>query len=93
MDWVGWIFLLIGIYWFIQYVKYNRIPILDIIVIFSVYFVYYFIGYLFDTDMLNAITPHGMHGFTISFVGVFLLIGTTILVKFVINKYIDKRNK
>ena len=72
--------------------KNKKLTILSILVIFSVYFVYYFIGYLVNTDILNAITPH-RNGFSISFYGIFLLFGTSLLVVYFIGKYREKRKK
>jgi len=72
--------------------KNKKLTILSILVIFSVYFVYYFIGYLVNTDILNAITSH-RNGFSISFIGIFLLFGTSFLVVYFIGKYREKRKK
>ncbi len=52
----------------------------------STYGIYYFIGYLLNTDILNAITPH-KNGFSVSFVGIFLLIGTSCFLVYVIENY------
>lgn len=52
---------------------------LAIIILLCTYFVYYLIGYLFKTDMLNAFTLR-KSGFSISFIGIPLLIVTSVLV-------------
>jgi hypothetical protein len=60
------------------------------VVMLAVYFMYYFIGFLFNTDMFNAITPQE-NGVSFSFIGIFLLLVTSLLILNVIDKY-RKRN-
>jgi uncharacterized membrane protein YraQ (UPF0718 family) len=64
--------------------------ILAILMVLGTYFVYYF---LFNTDVLNAVTFR-KNGMTISFIGIFILFATPFFVIYiiqVIRKYIDKR--
>ncbi|MGE6489819.1 hypothetical protein [Paenisporosarcina sp. NPDC076898] len=68
----------------------KRLKILVFSVILGVYCVYYFIGYLFDTNILNAITFR-KHGFSINIIGFVALVATSVLVLSLIQKYIDKR--
>jgi hypothetical protein len=67
--------------------------ILAFLTLIGTYFVYYYIGYLLNTDVLNAVT-YRKDGMTISFIGFFLLFITSVFVFYiieVIRKYIDKR--
>jgi uncharacterized membrane protein (DUF485 family) len=85
------LFLIIPLLIFILMSKDKKITIQMIVVMLSVYFSYYIIGYLLDTDMLNAITPRKGE-VTFSFIGFVLLFVTTILVKLAIDTF-KKRNK
>jgi hypothetical protein len=53
---------------------------------------YYFIGLLFDTDMFNAITVQE-NGFSVSFIGIILLVVTSTLGLKIIDKYRKRNNK
>ena len=53
---------------------------------------YYIIGYIFKTDILNAITLR-KNGVTFSFLGVFLLFITSILTSFLVEPIKKNRNK
>jgi hypothetical protein len=57
--------------------------ILAILIVLGTYFVYYFIGYLFNTDVLNAVTFR-KNGMTISFIGIFILFATPFFVIYII---------
>jgi hypothetical protein len=81
----GWIFFILLLINILLLVKSEKVTILDTLIIFSIYIVYYFIGSLFNTDMLNAITPNG-DGIQINSLGVLLLVGTFLLIKYVIKK-------
>ncbi len=65
---------------------------LAIIILLCTYFVYYFIGYLLKTDILNAFTFR-KNGVSISFIGIFLLIITSLLVRKIINIIREKISK
>lgn len=73
--------------------KWTKDKKLSLIIVLGVFVAYYVIGYIFKTDILNAITFR-RHGFSISFVGIFLLLTTTILIAYIVEaarKYIEKR--
>lgn len=56
---------------------------------------YYVMDYLFKTDVLSAVTFH-KHGITISFIGIFLLFTTSLLIGYVTNtirKSVKKKKK
>lgn len=66
---------------------------LAIIIVLCTYLAYYFIGYLLKTDALNAFTLH-RNGISISFIGIFLLLVTSLLVGYIIDvirKSADKK--
>lgn len=66
---------------------------LAIIILISTYYIYYLIGYLLKTDMLNAFTLR-KSGVSISFIGILLLLITSVLVGKIIDvirKKMDKR--
>lgn len=96
MDLFESIFPFVGIIIPLIYVIFSknnkRLKILVLFVILAVYWVYYFIGYLFNNNILNAITFH-KNGFTINIIGFFVLITTSVLVIYFIQKYVDKKNK
>lgn len=96
-------FIMITMYLVVRDRKYpkstKKIPVSSevkrraIIILFCTYFVYYLIGYLFKTDILNAITFR-KDGASISFIGIALLLITYVLVEKIIDairKKIDKR--
>lgn len=59
--------------------------LLLIVVMLGVYLMYYLVGILFDTEIFNAITLQD-NGFSVSFIGVILLVVTSVLVtKFIPN--------
>jgi hypothetical protein len=60
------------------------------VVLLVVYFMFYITGLIFNTDMLNAITP-GENGFSVSFIGILLLLITSIVVLKIINKVQPKK--
>jgi Na+/H+-translocating membrane pyrophosphatase len=57
---------------------------IGILIILSIIFIYYIIGYIFKTDILNVITLR-KNGISISFVGIILVFITSVLVIFIIN--------
>ena len=66
--------------------------LLLIVVMLVVYFMYYFTGLLFDTDIFNAITPQN-NGFSVSFIGIILLVITSVLIIKFIEKYRKSTSK
>lgn len=56
-----------------------------LLIVLCTMFMYYIIGYLFKTDILNAITFR-KNGVSYSFIGVILLIVTTLIIGYVIEK-------
>jgi len=94
MDLFEWVFPFTGIIVIIIYVMFSknnkRLKILVLVVIIGVYCIYYFMGYLFNSNILNAITFH-RHGFTINIIGFEVLFATTVLVLYFIQKYMNKR--
>jgi hypothetical protein len=92
MNFGAWIFFSVIVIGFIFGVKNKRLTILDVFLFISIYLAYYFIGYLLHNEMLSSFTFKG-DGLTISFVGIILLIGTFLLIRYVINKFIGKVNK
>lgn len=67
---------------------------LGIIIVLCINVVSHVIDYLFNTDMISAFTYHKNGGMTISFIGIFILIATSILVIFIrkiIIEYLDKK--
>jgi hypothetical protein len=59
------------------------------IILITVYFIYFIIGLIFKTDILNAVTFR-RNGMSISFIGILLLIFTTLLIGYII-EIIGKR--
>lgn len=59
--------------------KYNISTGFLLQIMFANYIIYYYIGYLLNTDIWNAITIN-KDGFTISFLGISLLLFTTHLI-------------
>ena len=94
MDFFELIFPYVGVIVpliYILFTKNNKsLKILVLIVILGVYCVYYFIGNLFNTNILNAVTFHN-HGFLINIIGFVALVATSVLVLYLIKKYIEKR--
>jgi hypothetical protein len=69
--------------------------ILGVLTFLGTYFFYYYIDYLFNTDVLNVVTIR-KNGTTISFIGFFLFLITSVFVLYIIEiirKYIEKRKK
>jgi hypothetical protein len=67
--------------------------ILGVLIFLGIYFFYYYIDHLFNTDVLNFITIR-KDGTTFSFIGFFLFLITSVFVLYmieVIRKYIDNR--
>lgn len=60
----------------------------QVIIIVTVYLVFFSIGKLINTDILNAITFY-KDGFTISFIGVILLLVTSNIIYFIIKRFIS----
>lgn len=63
---------------------------LAILIVLSVIFLYYIIGHIFKTDILNFITFR-KHGVTYSFIGLLLLIGTSLFIGYIIEVIMKKR--
>jgi hypothetical protein len=73
----------------------SKDKILGVLTFLGIYFFYDYLDYLFNTDILNAVTVR-KHSTTISFIGFFLFIITSVFVLYmieVIRKYIEKRKK
>ncbi|PFH90722.1 hypothetical protein COI44_04345 [Bacillus sp. AFS088145] len=89
MDLFEQIFPFIGIVIpliFVMFSKKNkRLKILVLFVILAVYFIYFFIGHLFNTNILNAFIFF-KHGFRINVIGFCLLVATSVLVLYFIQK-------
>lgn len=81
-DVVFFVFLIVSINWGI---KNNKLTILDVFIfVFSCCF-WYFLSYVFQNKMLNALFP--MHdSLAISILGVILLFGTFFLARYGVNK-------
>lgn len=73
-------------------IKNKRVTILDTFIITTIYIVYYYIGYLLHNEVISPISFKDDR-LTISFVGLFLLLGTFLLVRYMIGKYIDSNKK
>lgn len=86
------VFFIVIVIGFIWGIKNKRVTILDTIIITTIYIVYYFIGYLLHNDVISPISFKDDR-LTISFVGLFLLLGTFTLVRYMIGKYIDSNKK
>ncbi|EKN67034.1 hypothetical protein BABA_13407 [Neobacillus bataviensis LMG 21833] len=89
MNFGAWVFFIvfgIGLIWA---VKNKRITKLDMSLFIAIVLVYYLIAYLFDNEMLSPFI-FKEDSFTISFVGFILLIGTFLLVRYIINKFKKK---
>lgn len=62
------------------------------IILITVYFIYFIIGLIFKTDILNAVTFR-RNGMSISFIGILLLIFTTLLIGYIIEIIMKKISK
>ena len=63
-----------------------------LLIVLCTMFMYYIIGYLFKTDILNAITFR-KNGVSYSFIGVILLFVTTLIIGYVIEKISKSRER
>lgn len=86
MNFGAWIFFIVVVIGLILAVKNKRITKLDMSLFIVVTLVYYIIAYMFDYDMLSPFI-FKKNSFTISFIGIILVFGTYILLKYVINKF------
>jgi hypothetical protein len=64
----------------------SKDKLLAILIVLGIYFVYYVIGYLFNTEVLNAVTVR-KHGMSISFVGIFMLFATSFFIVYLIKAF------
>lgn len=86
MNLGAWIFFVVAVIGLILGVKNKKITKLDMSLFIVIVVVYYLIAYLFDNKMLSPFIFEA-DSFTISFIGIILLFGTYLLLKYVINKF------
>lgn len=86
MNFGAWIFFIVFAIGLILAVKNKRMTKLDMLLFIAIVLVYYLIAYLFDNEMLSPFI-FKEDSFIISFVGLILLIGTFLLVRYIINKF------
>ncbi|MCA1032530.1 hypothetical protein LCL95_16075 [Bacillus timonensis] len=86
MNFGAWFFFIILGIGLILVVINKRMTKLDMSLFIAIVPVYYLIAYLFGDEMLSPFIFTD-DSFTISFVGFVLLIGTFLLVRFIINRF------
>ena len=86
MNFGAWIFFIVFVIGIILAVNDKRMTKLDMSLFIATVLVYYLIAYLFDNEMLSPFI-FKEDSFIISFVGLILLIGTFVLVRYIINKF------
>lgn len=85
MNFGVWIFLIVVILGLINAIKNKGITKLDISLLIIIVVVYYLIAYFFDNELLSPFI-FTENSFTISSLGIILLFGTFLLIKYVITK-------
>ncbi|WP_117161691.1 hypothetical protein [Paraliobacillus sp. X-1268] len=91
MNFGACIFFIVVVIGLILAVKNKKITKLDMSLFIVITLVYYLIAYMFDYDMLSPFI-FKENSSTISFIGIILLFGTYILLKYVINKFKEISN-
>ncbi|MCC3357061.1 hypothetical protein [Bacillus sp. REN16] len=86
MIFEAWIFFIVFIVGLLLAVKNKRITKLDTSLFIVTMLMYYLLAYLFDNEMLSPFI-FTKDSFMISSLGIILLVGTFLLLRYVINKF------